>query len=47
MIVGDEIVSVNDVSLQGLPHAGAIALFKKVRAGQLVLKIARRRQVQT
>ncbi|GLV43201.1 arc [Carabus blaptoides fortunei] len=44
---GDEIVSVNDVSLQGLPHAGAIALFKKVRAGQLVLKIARRRQVQT
>lgn len=40
---GDEILSVNDVELAGLSHAEAIQIFKRVRNGQIRLKIARRK----
>ncbi len=39
---GDEIVSVNGDSLSGLSHEEAIAVFKRIRSGQVKVKVARR-----
>ncbi|KAF4530169.1 hypothetical protein B566_EDAN001428 [Ephemera danica] len=39
---GDEILSVNGVPLAGLAHSEAIALFKHVKAGPVVLTVGRR-----
>ncbi|XP_065207657.1 uncharacterized protein LOC135836631 isoform X2 [Planococcus citri] len=40
---GDEILSVNGEELAGLSHAEAIQVFKRVRNGQIRLKVARRK----
>uniref|UniRef100_A0A182YIY6 PDZ domain-containing protein n=1 Tax=Anopheles stephensi TaxID=30069 RepID=A0A182YIY6_ANOST len=40
---GDEILSINDVAVQGMSHCETIALFKNVKEGPVVLKLARRR----
>lgn len=41
-ISGDEIVSVNGRGTAGLTHGEAIRLFKDVRAGPVLLRVARR-----
>ncbi|XP_052873259.1 uncharacterized protein LOC128278570 [Anopheles cruzii] len=40
---GDEIQSINEDAVQGMSHAETIALFKNVKEGPVVLKLARRR----
>jgi hypothetical protein len=40
--LGDEILSVNGVSLQGMSHGEAIAIFKNIRAGLVNINLARR-----
>uniref|UniRef100_A0A1A9WIU8 PDZ domain-containing protein n=1 Tax=Glossina brevipalpis TaxID=37001 RepID=A0A1A9WIU8_9MUSC len=40
---GDEILEINEQSVQGMSHAETIALFKNVREGSIVLKVLRRR----
>jgi C-terminal processing protease CtpA/Prc len=40
--LGDEILSVNDESLVGLSHAEAIAVFKRIKSGDVVLTVVRR-----
>lgn len=40
--VGDEILAVNGTPLQGLSHAEAIAVFKSIRNGHVVVHAARR-----
>lgn len=39
---GDELVCVNGKNLQGLSHSQAVALFKSIRSGQVVLDLIRR-----
>lgn len=39
---GDQLVSLNGEPFEGLSHAEAIAAFKRVRQGELVLRVARR-----
>lgn len=39
---GDEILAVNGTPLQGLSHAEAIAVFKSIRNGHVVVHAARR-----
>ena len=39
---GDEILSVNEESLVGLSHAEAIAVFKRIKSGDVVLTVVRR-----
>lgn len=41
-IKGDEILAVNGTPLQGLSHAEAIAVFKSIRNGHVVVHAARR-----
>jgi len=41
-VTGDEILAVNGKALHGLSHQEAIAVFKEIRAGQVVLHIGRR-----
>ncbi len=41
-LIGDEILSVNDESLVGLSHAEAIAVFKRIKSGDVVLTVVRR-----
>ena len=43
-ILGDEILSVNSKPLHGMTHAQAIAEFKNVKAGNVVLHIGRRKR---
>ncbi|XP_058126663.1 uncharacterized protein LOC131285637 [Anopheles ziemanni] len=43
LLAGDEILSINDVAVQGMSHCETIALFKNVKEGPVVLKLARRR----
>ncbi|XP_053657875.1 uncharacterized protein LOC128706956 [Anopheles marshallii] len=43
LVAGDEILSINDVAVQGMSHCETIALFKNVKEGPVVLKLARRR----
>ncbi|XP_054278788.1 uncharacterized protein LOC128997209 [Macrosteles quadrilineatus] len=43
LLEGDEIVSVNSQPLEGLSHAEAITVFKKIRSGQVTLEVLRRR----
>ena len=40
--IGDEILAVNGSILHGLSHGDAIAIFKSIRSGPVVLQIARR-----
>uniref|UniRef100_A0A1B6G3M2 PDZ domain-containing protein n=1 Tax=Cuerna arida TaxID=1464854 RepID=A0A1B6G3M2_9HEMI len=40
---GDEIVSVNSQPLEGMSHAEAITVFKKIRSGEVNLEVLRRR----
>lgn len=42
ILTGDEIVNVNGKSLDGFKHSQAIALFKEVKCGQIVIQIGRR-----
>ncbi|KAE9545206.1 hypothetical protein AGLY_000749 [Aphis glycines] len=39
---GDEIISVNGKSMEGFKHSQAIALFKEVKCGQIVIQVGRR-----
>ena len=39
---GDEIFSINGKAVQGMTHQEAIALFKEVKNGQLMVTIGRR-----
>lgn len=41
-IVGDEILSINSKPLHGMTHAEAIAEFKAVKTGDVVLHVGRR-----
>ena len=41
-ILGDEILAVNGSILHGLSHGDAIAIFKSIRSGPVVLQVARR-----
>lgn len=43
LFLGDEIISINDHSLQGMSHAETISLFKSIKEGAVILKVARRR----
>lgn len=43
IILGDEILSVNNAPTRGLSHAGAISLFKQVKEGKIELTLSRRR----
>merc|ERR1711899_447662 len=43
---GDEIFAVNGALLQGLSHSEAIAIFKQIRSGPVVLQTGRRTQQQ-
>jgi len=40
--VGDEILTVNGSPLQGLSHAEAVGVFKKIKNGDVILQVARR-----
>ena len=40
--LGDEILAVNGSILHGLSHSDAIAIFKSIRTGPVVIQIARR-----
>ncbi|XP_014488848.1 PREDICTED: uncharacterized protein LOC106752017 [Dinoponera quadriceps] len=42
MRVGDEILAINGSSLNGLTHAKALQMFKSAKAGNMILRIARR-----
>ena len=42
MILGDEILAVNGLALQGMSHSEAISVFKNIRVGKVVLHLARR-----
>uniref|UniRef100_A0A336MTP2 CSON005923 protein n=1 Tax=Culicoides sonorensis TaxID=179676 RepID=A0A336MTP2_CULSO len=46
LLAGDEIMSINDQSLQGMSHADTISLFKSIKEGPVVLKVARRRYLR-
>jgi len=39
---GDEVLAVNGLALQGLSHSEAISVFKNIRAGRVVIHVARR-----
>lgn len=41
-LAGDEILSINSKPLHGMTHAEAIAEFKSVKAGDVVLHVGRR-----
>lgn len=43
---GDEIFSINSVPVQGMTHQEAIAMFKEVKLGSLILVIGRRTQLK-
>ncbi|XP_063225167.1 uncharacterized protein LOC134532567 [Bacillus rossius redtenbacheri] len=43
LLEGDEIVAVNGESMQGMSHAEAINVFKKIRSGEVALHVARRK----
>ena len=40
--LGDEILAVNGLALQGMSHAEAISVFKNIRSGKVLLHVARR-----
>ncbi|GAB0093938.1 hypothetical protein DMENIID0001_091310 [Sergentomyia squamirostris] len=40
---GDEILKINNTSVHGMSHSDTIALFKNVREGPIVLRVARRK----
>jgi len=39
---GDEIIAVNGILLDGMTHAEAIAVFKSIKSGSVIIKIGRR-----
>ncbi|XP_055600912.1 uncharacterized protein LOC129749844 [Uranotaenia lowii] len=43
LVAGDEIISINDAAVQGMSHAETIGLFKNIKEGPVVLKVARRK----
>nr|XP_029712825.1 uncharacterized protein LOC115257403 [Aedes albopictus] len=43
LMAGDEIISINDVTVHGMSHAETIGLFKNIKEGPVVLKLARRK----
>merc|ERR1711976_1123044 len=44
---GDEILSINGLSVQGLSHREAISIFKNIKSGLVTLHIARRDNMST
>ncbi|XP_054278483.1 uncharacterized protein LOC128996955 isoform X3 [Macrosteles quadrilineatus] len=42
---GDEIIAVNGTTLQGLTHSEAIAVFKEIKSGTVMLHVGRRDQL--
>ena len=44
IFLGDEILNVNGLSVQGLSHAEAIAIFKNIKVGLVRVTVARRDQ---
>ena len=40
--LGDEVLAVNGLALQGMSHSEAISVFKNIRSGRVVLHVARR-----
>lgn len=43
LMAGDEIISINDVTVHGMSHAETIGLFKNIKEGPVVLKLTRRK----
>lgn len=43
IIVGDEILSINETSVHGMSNSEATQLFKSIREGPVILKLNRRR----
>ncbi|XP_062559312.1 uncharacterized protein LOC134224093 isoform X2 [Armigeres subalbatus] len=43
LMAGDEIISINDVAVHGMSHAETIGLFKNIKEGPVILKLARRK----
>ncbi|XP_058836085.1 multiple PDZ domain protein-like isoform X2 [Topomyia yanbarensis] len=43
LMAGDEIVSINDVMVLGMSHTETIGLFKNIKEGPVMLKLARRK----
>ncbi|XP_065085985.1 uncharacterized protein a [Ochlerotatus camptorhynchus] len=43
LMAGDEIVSINDMTVHGMSHAETIGLFKNIKEGPVMLKLARRK----
>ncbi len=41
-LLGDEILTVNGESVHGLSHEEAIGMFKRIRSGPVVIRVARR-----
>ncbi|KAH1024896.1 hypothetical protein HUJ05_009732 [Dendroctonus ponderosae] len=45
--IGDELLSINGSSFQGLSHLEAINLFKSIKNGEVVIKVAKRHKSRT
>jgi succinyl-CoA synthetase alpha subunit len=43
--LGDEIYSENGVPVQGLAHSDAIAMFKEVKQGEIIIVVGRRKKL--
>ena len=41
-ILGDEILSVNGMSVQGMSHSEAISIFKTIKSGLVTILVTRR-----
>ena len=44
--LGDEILSVNGMSVQGMSHGEAISIFKNIKTGPVTLMVTRRDAAQ-
>ena len=42
LFIGDEILSVNGMALQGMTHSEAISVFKNIRIGAVTIHLVRR-----
>ena len=42
LFIGDEILSVNGMALQGMTHSEAISIFKNIKIGAVTIHLVRR-----